>query len=174
MDLNKVHIKTPRLLLVPITNQYLDIIFKEFNEQITVFMYPKPAKQKEETQAFIELSIESMEKGKNLQLVILKKSDQEFLGCAGLHEVKSETPELGIWIKQSAQGNRYGLEAIQALKQWVDETLHHKYLLYPVDQDNLLSRKIPEALGGKIGRSYSQESQSGKTLNVLEYRIYSS
>lgn len=53
-------IETERLLLVPITMQYAEEIFKEFNREITTYMSPKPAKDISETKAFIQHSIETM------------------------------------------------------------------------------------------------------------------
>lgn len=75
-------------------------------------------------------------------------------------------------MKKAAQGNKYGLEVITALKDWADENLDYQYLIYPVDKNNIASRKIPEALGGKVIQEYEKVNQQGKILQALEYWIY--
>jgi len=168
----EVLLETKNLLLVPISFAFTEEIFREFTPEITRFMSPRSPKKLEETKQFIQSSLEKMKKNQDLQMVILKKATKEFLGCAGLHHLDTCSPELGIWIKKSAHGQGFGREAISALKKWADNNLEYEYLLYPVDQDNLPSRRIPESLGGIIARKYNQKSQSGKTLHLLEYRIY--
>jgi hypothetical protein len=171
MNLLNVEISSPRLLLKPISMEYKEEIFSEFTEEITTYTYPRPAQNIAETEAFIKESLEGLKKGTNLEVVILAKNFQEFLGCAGLHNLNKE-PALGIWIKKSAHGNRYGLEAITALKEWADENLDYEYLIYPVDKRNIASRKIPESLGGKIVKEYEKLNLSGKILHIVEYWIF--
>jgi hypothetical protein len=43
MNLLDITIETKRLLLKPISYNYVDEIFKEFTSEITKYMYPKPA-----------------------------------------------------------------------------------------------------------------------------------
>ena len=135
-------------------------------------MYPQPAKKIKETENFILDSIKKNLKGENLQLVILKKKSNEFLGCIGLHKINTKTPELGIWVKKSEHGNKYGLEAISALKKWANQNLNYTYLYYPVAKKNIPSRKIPELLGGKLIKEYIGENIKGKKIKEVEYRIY--
>jgi hypothetical protein len=59
-------------------------------------MYPKPAKQIDETLDFINASLKGLENGTNLQLVIMVKVSKEFVGCAGLNNIGQVDPELGI------------------------------------------------------------------------------
>jgi RimJ/RimL family protein N-acetyltransferase len=172
INLLNVKIKTSRLLLLPITTRYKQEIFKEFTEEITVYMNPEPAKDISETEDFINKSIRELKKGDNLILVVLNKISKEFLGCIGLHHINRNTPELGIWLKDSAHGHKYGQEAMKALKKWADENLTYEYLLYPVADKNIASRKIPELLGGKIAREYDKEVQGSNKYHWLEYRIY--
>jgi RimJ/RimL family protein N-acetyltransferase len=172
MNLSNVEIYTNRLLLKPISMQYKAEIFSEFTEEITVYMHPRSPKDISEIEAFIQLSLEDLKDGSNLVLTILKKESQEFLGCAGLHEINLKSPALGIWLKKSAHGKKYGLEAITGIKSWADKHLDYEYLRYPVDRANIASRKIPEALGGKIFREYNKVNLSGNILHLVEYKIY--
>ncbi|OKH51519.1 GNAT family N-acetyltransferase [Calothrix sp. HK-06] len=175
MNLLKIKIVTNRLLLKPIAMQYKSEIFKEFINEIAIYMTPRPAIDIFETESFINESITGLTEGSNLQLVIIKKDTQEFLGCTGIHNLKAKAPslhpEFGIWLKKSAHGNCYGLETIHALKEWAEENLDFDYLIYPVDRNNYPSRRIPERLGGIIVKQYDKQSLSGNTLHLLEYKI---
>lgn len=171
MNLLNLEISTNRLLLKHISLEYKSDIFSEFTAEITRYMIPRSPQDISEIELFINQSIIEVGNGGALIFVILKKSSQEFLGCAGIHDLAGN-PELGIWLKRSAHGNKYGLEAITAIKKWADENLNYEYLRYPVDRRNIASRKIPEALGGNIFRQYDRVNMSGNTLHLLEYRIY--
>ncbi|MBN1412319.1 MAG: GNAT family N-acetyltransferase [Spirochaetales bacterium] len=172
MNLSGVRIETNRCRLIPISLDYLEIIFREFTPGITYYMYPKSPSEIGETKAFIERAIDHLKQGTDLQTVVLDKQTGDFLGCAGLHKLHTPTPELGIWIRESAHGKKLGREAVFGLKEWADKNLSYEYLVYPVEKRNLASRRIPEALGGKITRKFREENQSGKTMDMLEYRIY--
>ncbi len=171
MKLLDVKIETKNLLLIPISEEFKEDIFQEFTEKITTFMFPKAAKKIEETEKFIAESLEELKQNTNLQIIILDKKTREFLGCGGIHEL-NKIPKIGCWIKKSAHGNCFGKETVFGLKKWADENLDHEYLLYPVDERNKSSRRIPEALGGEIVRRYNKKNLSGKTLNLVDYRIY--
>jgi len=165
-------IGTKHLLIVPISKKYRKFIFEEFTSDVTTHMYPKPAKNIKETDEFIINSLRGLRKGDNLQMVILNAKTSEFLGCVGLHHLDKKTPELGVWLKKSAHGKAYGKEAIIAMKSWADKNLPYDYLLYPVVDKNIPSRKIPELLGAKIAREYNETNLSGIKHHLLEYRIY--
>ena len=169
----ETEIAAERILLLPISEKYATEIFQNFTAEVTHYMVPQTPGRIEETLAFIGNSLENMKRGENLQFVIVDKESGEFLGCCGLHGQGNPTkPELGIWLKISAHGNGYGKEAIMALVQWADRHLQYDYLTYPVDRDNIPSRKIPEALGGEIFEETLCTKQDGGCLDVVIYRIY--
>jgi RimJ/RimL family protein N-acetyltransferase len=172
MDLTKERIETERLLLVPVSMQFKQEIFSEFREPVTLYMYPKAAEKIEETEAFIQTSVIQLRNGTNLQLVILHKEDLSFIGCAGLHNLNFTDPELGIWTRRPVHGNKYGQEAVKAIKEWADKHLTYTHLRYPVVEENIPSRKIAESLGGQIMRRYDKLMLSGRRYRVLEYWIY--
>ncbi len=172
MDTSKIIIETERLYIKSITFEYAKEMFEELNDKITTYMYPRPADNIQETENFIRKSIKENVEGSNFQTIIIEKNNLEFLGCAGINKINTKTPELGIWIKNSAHGNGYGKETIVYLKKWADKNLNYKYLLYPVDINNIASRKIPEFFKAKVAREYEEKNMSGKILNLLEYRIY--
>jgi len=112
-----------------------------------------------------------MKKQEELVLAIVS-TDGEFLGCCGLHgREKWTTPELGIWLKKTAHGNRFGQSAIGLLVTWASENLNIDYFIYPVDRENVPSRKIPELLGGTIFKEVKVKTHSGAILDEVIYKI---
>ena len=170
-SLLNIEIEWDRLLLKSISLAYKKPIFENFTEEITTYMYPRPAKNTGEAATFIKNSFEGKKNEHELILVILKKDSQEFLGCAGIHRINSNHPEFGIWLKKTAHGNGYGLETVAAMKNWCEENLNCEYFTYPVDKENYPSRRIPEKLGGEIIRTYQKRNLSGRILNLVEYKI---
>lgn len=172
IDLRTIILIGARVKLVPITFDYAKDIFKEFTPEITAFMYTQSSNDISDTEKWVKSAMEKVKNGEDLQTVILNKDTDEFLGCAGLHSINTDTPELGIWTKRSAHGNGLGREAITLLARWVEENLDYKYLKYPVDKRNIPSRKIPESLEGVIEDEYKKPNQAGQILDEVEYRIY--
>ena len=166
-----VVIETDRLILKPISIQDKEDIFENFTEDITKYMYPTAPKEIYEVENFINSSLKGLRENSNLQMVIRKKDTNEFIGNAGLHNTTSEIPELGIWIKKDAFGKGYGREAITAITEWAKSNLKVKYITYPVDKDNIPSKKIPLSLGGKFIKEYEEETPDGRKLNIEEYYI---
>lgn len=171
MDFTNFSLETERLLLVPLSMKFKLDVFREFNVSIAQYMYPKPPDKIEETEEFIRVSEEGIKAGEDLQFVITRKDNNEFLGLAGLHAIKTRNPILGLWVKKSAHGNAYGKEAITALYHWAKENLDFDYLEYHVDKDNTASIKIPESLGGVVAKQRVIKGLAGNTLNLLDYHI---
>lgn len=166
-------IETERLILRPVSLEYKEFIFPVFTGNVTKFMFPLTPQKIEETEEFILDSLEKMKNNKELTVSIFKKDSDEFLGGGGIHNIDTKTPELGIWIKESAHGNKYGREAIVGLKKWADDNLEYDYILYPVAKKNIASRKIAEFLGGKVEKEFMGKKQNGEEIEEVEYRIYS-
>lgn len=172
MDFLLVTITTKRLKLTPLSEDFAKDINREFSDEITTYMFPKSHKDMEETYEYITSTRRKIKRGEDLTACITDKKTGEFLGCAGAHHLKTESPSLGIWIQKSAQGNSYGREAVTALKNWLDKHINYEYITYPVDKRNVPSRKIAESLGGIIEDTYTKKNNSGNILDVVEYRIH--
>jgi [ribosomal protein S5]-alanine N-acetyltransferase len=172
MDTSNITITTKNLCLKGISLDYKKDIFKEFTVEIAKHMSPKVPEKIEETIEFIEKSIKENKKGSNLQLVVLDKEYKDFLGLVALHHIDTKTPKLRVWLKKSAHGSGYGKEAIIALKDWADENLDFDYLIYPVADTNLASRRIPEFYGKKISREYDRVNKKGKKQHMLLFKIF--
>lgn len=99
IQLQDVEIVTDRLILRPTSIVDLQPILVGFNEHITEYMFPSPAKSSVETAEFITNSMEGLNNNTNLQLTAVSRDQPDkFVGCLGLHHPEIRTPELGIWI----------------------------------------------------------------------------
>ena len=97
IDLLEVEIVTDRFVLRTTSFIDLDPILSNFNERVTRFMFPSPARSSVEIAPFIADSIDGLVNRTNLQLTIPRKDTHgNFAGGAGLHHPESRTPEIGI------------------------------------------------------------------------------
>ena len=171
MNVLDISITRDELALIPISLDNKEDVFREFTDDITRYMFPSPSENIDGVEAFIGQSISKMKSNKDIQLVLINTTTQEFLGCVGLHNIDTGTPEFGLWVKESAHGNRYGRRAIHMLYDFACVNFDFLSIKYPVDRDNIPSRRIPESLGGTIVKEYEEISTSGHILHLVEFMI---
>jgi len=164
-------ISSRRISLTLISERFSKDIYREFTAEITRYMMPPPPQDISETLEFIRSSIEGMQRSEEFVFAIVDTGGQ-FLGCAGFHARESSlTPELGIWIKKSAHGSALGREAVHCLRDWASENLIVSHFIYPVEKNNLASRKIAESLGGAVIREQKVLSLSDNLLDEVVYEV---
>jgi ribosomal-protein-alanine N-acetyltransferase len=162
----------PRLLLKPLAPEYAAEVFQEFTPEIATYMLPISPSHLSETEQFIAEACKQREAGTDLGFVILDKDSSEFLGVCGLHgTLNPRQPEFGIWLKKDAQRKALGREAISVLKAWCELTLAIEGFVYPVDRRNQPSRRLAEALGGKVVSEKKVTNMGGGELDELVYLI---
>jgi RimJ/RimL family protein N-acetyltransferase len=86
----------------------------------------------------------------NFSFVIRRLDNTECLGMASFEGADSVSPEVGLWLKESAHGQGFGREVVAALVEWGHATLGKGSFLYPVAVQNTASRRIAEKLHGEI------------------------
>jgi len=86
----------------------------------------------------------------NFSFVIRRLDNNECLGMASFEAADSVSPELGLWLKESAHGQGFGGEVVTALVKWGHATLGKESFIYPVAVRNTASRRIAENLHGEI------------------------
>ena len=86
----------------------------------------------------------------NFSFVIRQLNNRECLGMASLEDADSVSPEVGLWLKESAHGQGFGREVVAALVKWGHATLGKESFIYPVAVQNTASRRIAENLHGEI------------------------
>jgi RimJ/RimL family protein N-acetyltransferase len=156
-DLSGVKIESERLILAPISLDFDKEIFTEFNDNVTEFMARGPNESLEATDDFIKKSIEQTKVGEKLQLMVMSK-EGEFLGLTSIEKANTQTPELGLWLKEVAQRQGFGRELIFALADWAQNNLEFNHLIYRADVENPGSWKIAEKLIGEYGGKYVGEA----------------
>ena len=163
--------RSPHLILRPVVQTDAQEIYRRFTEEVALYMIPSPAKRLLDVEELVAGWIVANHLGINLQLTITDWHG-EFLGLIGLHRPHTSTPEIGLWFKRLAQHRGYGSEAVQTLKNLVDGSLEYTFLVYPVDRRNVTSRRLAEKMDGQVHHQYAHRTREGKTLEILEYRIY--
>ena len=171
MNLAATTISTARLTIIPVNKQYADDIFRELTPKVATYLSFDPTGKIEDIYTFITKSQVNMRRGEEMPVVIINTVTNEFIGCAGVHKIRTGKPELGIWIKQSAYRQGYGKEVIQGLISWARNNLEFKFLTFPVAKANTPSRKLIESLGGIIVEEKTTTSPSGKVLDEVIYRV---
>jgi len=83
-------------------------------------------------------------------LVIRRLDNKECLGMCSFEDADSVSPEVGLWLKETAHGQGFGQELVAALIRWGYATLGKESFIYPVAVQNTASRRIAEKLHGEI------------------------
>lgn len=173
MKLNSdIRIITKRLVLQPISEKYIDEINKNFTKEITTYMPYDPTGNREDTINFVSNSIENLNMQKEIVFVVLDKITKNFIGCCGIHNINSESVEVGLWIKKDLHSNGIGTEIVTYLVKFIEDRFSVNYIIYPVDEKNIKSRKIPEKLGFEEFTRYTKPKNKTEILNTIEYRKY--
>lgn len=164
-------IKTNNLVLKLIHKKYIDEINLNFTKEVTKYMPFNPNGNRKEIEDFVENSLKNFNQKTDIVFVALE-SNKIFIGCCGIHKINSKSVELGLWIKENSQSKGYGTEMINGLINFVEKNINIEYIIYPVDKENIRSRKIPEKLGFKEFKTYSKIKNGSTNLNIIEYRKY--
>ncbi|MBT2620090.1 hypothetical protein [Chryseobacterium sp. ISL-6] len=61
-----------------------------------------PTGDRNDILSFVQESKKGLEKNTDLVMVALGSNNQ-FVGCCGIHNITAESIELGLWIKQGMQ-----------------------------------------------------------------------
>ena len=164
-------IETERLKLIPVSEKYVEEIYKHFNQKVTKYMIPSVAKDIDETRNVVNMFLEQRKNKTDYVYAITLKSNGEFIGLVGLHNLKNEVPGLGIWTKLESHGNHYGREAIGGLIDYA-RVLKIEKIYYSVDRRNIPSKKIPLFYGGKLIVDYNEiKTPDGRILEEEVYEI---
>jgi RimJ/RimL family protein N-acetyltransferase len=170
-DLRAVAIEYKRLSLRSFTEADAAESFAAATVVVTRFMgwdpSPSPA-------AFADVWHEWLPKmaaGTDVALTVRLRLTGEFFGVAGLHRIGSPGPEIGIWIKEQAQGIGYGREAVAAVIAWAVRALAVTSFEYPVVVENWRSRRVAESLGGVLAGTRMLRKPSNVVLDEVVYLI---
>jgi len=152
-------IQSPRLVLTQFQMMDAPEVFRCITPAIAKFMPWEPPSWSEYV-ARCEKRVQVPEADK-FAFVIRRLDNSECLGMASLEDADSVSPELGLWLKESAHGQGFGREVVAALLEWGHATLGKGSFIYPVAVENTASRRIAENLHGEIiGHRTNQKYES--------------
>lgn len=169
--MRQTELETRRLLLRPVAENHAAEIYLYFDEQVTRYMEPVPFENLRQAQAAVERFVGQREAETDFVYAVTSKFNRKFIGIAALHNVKSEHPELGVWIAAPYHGCHYGREAVGGLQD-LGRRMGLKALYYPVDIRNIPSQKIPLFYGGRIvNPPVKTVTRAGRVLWLATYQI---
>jgi len=169
-DASGVEIKSQRLRLKLFTAGDADEVFAAITPAITRFMQWEPPRS---PSAFAEVWrswLVSILDGSDLHFVVRWLADDRCLGLVGLHAARTACPEIGIWIREDAQANGIGGEAVAAVAAWASVELDPDCFAYPVAEENVASRRIAERLGGRVVETRSNLKYASVVYRIPNFR----
>ncbi|WP_155839514.1 GNAT family N-acetyltransferase [Butyrivibrio proteoclasticus] len=125
----------------PFKMDYLDDYYREFNEEITKFQWPDPCESLEEEKELLGEFMDEVESGEMLLFSILSE-DGEFLGSTEVHAIKTDCPEVGVWIKKSEWGKGYAFDALSQTLDYAIKNHGIRQFFYEADVRNAGSNKL--------------------------------
>lgn len=164
LDLTTSRIETDRCVLVPFsTDGRVDIreLQEEFckaNKNLYVSQYLPNYEQELEYVGSSEIKIQKWEELENF---ILDKMTKKLIWAGGLRLLESGEVNIGIWIREDAQGKWYASEAYDALIEWAKGNLIQQYLVHSLNPKNIASRKLAEKFGGIL---QSEKTERGHLI----------
>ena len=144
MNLLTVNIETNRLLLMPISNNYFEEINKLFISQKIKSTAKKFTEKTKDTKIFIEESLERLINGIDLQMIILNKGTNEFIGLIGLYKLNTLEPFVKISTIKLFHKNGYGLEAMNGIIEWAKRNIKYNYIYYDFNKSKIKNKKASE------------------------------
>lgn len=162
---------TPRLRLVPLAPTHFAAYCQGMDAAVTRYQYPDPFPSLEAAQETLSSFCRLHQEGRGLFLAVLDAVSGVFLGAVEVFDTDTETPEIGLWLCENAQGKGYGSEALAAALDFCRRQLTCAYFLYEVDRRNAASIHLAEKFGA---RSYGCEqivTPSGKSLRLEQLHI---
>ncbi|MGO7861690.1 GNAT family N-acetyltransferase [Rhizobium ruizarguesonis] len=145
-----IEIVSARTTVRPFSPEDAPEVFACISPEITRFMAWEPPQTTADFAAVWQTWLPSIDDQSNLHMVARQRDDHACLGIVGLHDLQSGTPELGIWLRHDVHGMGLGRELIGAVATWASRNVPIKYFEYPVAEENVASRRIAEAYGGRI------------------------
>lgn len=147
---SEIHIQSARLSIRPFSAVDADATFACITPSLTRFMSWDPPVSRDDFDRVWRSWLPAIEDGSDFVFAIRQLDDGSFLGLTGLHHARSESPELGIWIREDRHREGLGREAVALVAQWATRLIGVESFSYPVAEENHSSRRIAELLGGVI------------------------
>ncbi|MCR6640850.1 MAG: GNAT family N-acetyltransferase [Sporocytophaga sp.] len=162
-----IAVQTDRLIFKEYKPEYANLAHKVFSDPQTMFFWPTPFSINE-TQKWIERSLQSYkENGFGRYAIFLKETD-EFIGDCGI--LKTETDnvlvhDLGYIIHEPFWNSGFGIEAAKAVMEFGFKKLNIESLYANMPFNHAASIKVAE----KLGMKRIKEFNNNKNRSILTY-----
>lgn len=143
-----IEIKSPRLLLKRFQLADAEDVFACITPAVTKYMPWEPPSW-DEFKSRCEAKLREPDPDM-FSFVIRRHDNNECLGRASVEDTTASSPEVGLWLKETAHSQGFGKEAVKALIEWGHAFLGKTSFIYPVAVQNIASRRLAEALHGEI------------------------
>ncbi len=170
-DFRTVMLQTERMLLRSFVPGDAAEIFAHAFPAVSHYLADRSAPTPESFETLWRAWLEDLANGREATLVARDANTFEFLGVVGLHFTLHAEAEVGVWIKDSASGRGFGLEAVAAMIAWARRELGVGSVLFAAAESSESSRRIAEQAGGSPVGHRMQRHPSGTTTAMVVYRI---
>lgn len=99
------------------------------------------------------------------------KTNQNPVGCIGLHGVKNEEAEIGYWVSEDHQGHGYASEMLKSIVDCAFSNFKVKSLFATAIPDNLKSRSVLTKNGFRQAGETTVPVAEGKIAERHLYRL---
>ncbi len=176
-----IPIKTPRLILrpphvkdAPVVNE---AILESFDRLSKWLDWADHRPTLEETEENLQIMYSRWLSREDLPFCIFDRITGNYIGETGLHKIDWSLPrcEIGYWVRTSYSGKGIAIESTHALLLYALKELNAVRVEIKCDEDNIKSRRIPEALSfveEGILRRHRRKLQSAALANTVIYARY--
>lgn len=134
-----------KVLLKLLDSRYTDEFWNAFTSEITRYLLIRPWETKDEVATMLSDCHSRYRFGLSADYALIHPSTHEFLGCISINGLGNRTPELGLWVKSSAQRSGYAREAMKLVLREVFTKLAPESVSYIVHRDNKASLALVSA-----------------------------
>lgn len=135
------------LLFQCIAPKHLKDYFENLTPNVAKYLSFDSMENDKILREFIRISQIEQQRGTCLVMAVLDKNTKEFLGSCGIHDINVRNAELGLWLKESAQGKGYGTQVVETMLQICKEHTASKSVIYCLEQENKASIGLCEKFG---------------------------
>ena len=164
-----IEIQSSRINLKPFTANDAEECYACITPTLIKYMSWEPPRDQAAFEVIWRVWLTTIKDGSDLNFVIRHQENGEFLGLGGFHDVQSDRPELGIWIREDHHGFAYGKEAVTAIVDWASKHFNFEAFIYPVAIENYASCRIAESLNGTP--IYCSQQPKYKSMTYLIPKI---
>lgn len=164
---------TERMQIELITQQYIEEIFSEKNNQeVNIYLANKSAESIEALEMRINEIMIKNQNHETIQLQAIDKFNQEFLWLCVIKKPNTKHPEIWLRFKKSAWWKWYGKELVTWLIDRITNNLEYEYIVYETFENNIWSVSIIESLWGIKCWAEEKVNYFWEMMNHVQYRVY--